>query len=278
MKQKHIIFQGLKLCYVDNEKKSKLHLLFLHGNGYSGGCHYYYLRRLGDKYRVLAIDLINHGASDSDFSFKSLSFYNEQVLAVIEQERLNHIIGIGHSMGGLVLIGARHKRPESFQVLIGLDPPFLNALKIFYSRLFGNPLSKRTRKRKASFKNRKVLDQILKKSSLTKNWHQEIMNDYADTCYKEKDGKLFLCCDPMAESKNFRSLEYKTIWQAQKTRSPTYLILPKKTKLCSKRLAKRVIGKHPKSKVIWKEKVNHHFSFEQPEWTLREIQKILKNA
>ena len=278
MIQKHIFFRGLKLCYVDNEKKSKLNLIFLHGNGYSGGCYHYYLRRLGKKYRVLSIDLINHGASESSFSFRSLSFYEEQVLAVIQQERLDNIVGIGHSMGGLILIGARHKKPEIFQLLIGFDPPFLNAFKIYYSRLFGNPLSQRAKKRKASFKSRKVLEYILKKSHLTKAWHPEIMKDYIDTCYKVKKEKLFLCCDPLAESKNFRSVSYKTIWQAQNADSLTYLILPQKTQLCSKRMAARVIGKHSKSKVIWKKKISHHFPFEEPEWTLTEIQKILKRA
>ena len=281
--KKKIVFKNQNLIYYDNERNSSVILFFCHANGYSGRCYNYYLKRLGKSHRVLAVDLINHGRSGSDTAFRNWSFYSDQIAGIILHEDLDNIVGIGHSMGGPILVGTAQKNHGRFRGLIGLDPTFLNMAKIVGTRLFGNPLSWRAKKRRSSFKNtsilgknEKSLESVFKRHQLTRTWHPEIIQDYLGSCYIETQKEVLLCCDPKTESKNFRTPSYGVILQASSLKIPFYLILPENSKVCSTRMARRVTQNHPKSGITTKEGIGHHFPFESPDWTLNEIKKILK--
>ncbi len=276
IQKKKTAFNGRMLTYLDNEKKNTTSIVMCHGNGYSGGCLNYYLKRLGKKYRVLAIDFMNHGDSERDENFTDWSFYAEQVLCVLTHEGLNKVIGVGHSMGAIALIKAAHKKPSQFLSLICLDPTFLNALIILFTRLFGNPYAWKVAKRRQLFKNKKILESIFSKHPLTKDWHSEIRNDYIKSCYKNTKDGMLLCCEPAMEAKNFRTPSYKTIIQASSLQIPLHLIIPEDSTVCSQRMARRVTRKNPAATIVTRTKVGHHFLFEEPEWTLKEIQNTLR--
>jgi pimeloyl-ACP methyl ester carboxylesterase len=99
-KRKFFIFQNLNLSYLDSETQSEQIILITHANGYSAECYSYLIEALRDKYRVIALDFAGHGQSESFYDFTSWDFLRDQILALIEHEKLGNIISIGHSMGG----------------------------------------------------------------------------------------------------------------------------------------------------------------------------------
>lgn len=73
------------------------------------------------KYRVIAIDLAGHGNSSSGrLDYTMLSFARD-VKAVIEKEKINKAILIGHSLGGGVIAEAARLMPEKVVAIIGVD-------------------------------------------------------------------------------------------------------------------------------------------------------------
>ena len=105
-KRKFFIFQNLNLSYLDSETQSEQIILITHANGYSAECYSYLIESLRDKYRVIALDFAGHGQSESFYDFTSWDFLRDQILALIEHEKLGNIISIGHSMGGSSVLRA----------------------------------------------------------------------------------------------------------------------------------------------------------------------------
>ncbi|MTD16186.1 alpha/beta fold hydrolase [Nakamurella sp. YIM 132087] len=72
-------------------------------------------------YRVVAVDLAEHGASRSDRSDFSITSFARDVLAVVEAEQVDRCIVVGHSMGGAVGIELAVIAPEKIDAVVGLD-------------------------------------------------------------------------------------------------------------------------------------------------------------
>jgi pimeloyl-ACP methyl ester carboxylesterase len=75
----------------------------------------------GDKYSVYAIDLAGHGESGLERTEWTIENYGKDVAAVIEKEKLNNVILIGHSMGGPVVLSAAHLMSDKVKAIIAVD-------------------------------------------------------------------------------------------------------------------------------------------------------------
>jgi pimeloyl-ACP methyl ester carboxylesterase len=76
---------------------------------------------LADKARLIFIDLPGHGQSDKPQTNYTMDFFADAVLAVLDAEKIEKAIFIGHSMGGAVLCRVHHRAPEKFAGLISVD-------------------------------------------------------------------------------------------------------------------------------------------------------------
>ena len=80
------------------------------------------LEYFANNYTVIAIDLAGHGESGFDRTGWTIENYGKDVKAVVEKEKLNNVILIGHSMGGaVVLSAAQQSRNSGIKALIGID-------------------------------------------------------------------------------------------------------------------------------------------------------------
>jgi esterase len=77
-------------------------------------------RRLSERFRVLALDLRNHGASphDADMSYSEMA---EDVLETLTAQKALPCVLMGHSMGGKVAMRAALAQPEAVSRLIVAD-------------------------------------------------------------------------------------------------------------------------------------------------------------
>ncbi|HEY0742829.1 MAG TPA: alpha/beta fold hydrolase [Chryseosolibacter sp.] len=75
---------------------------------------------LSEKYRVLSLDLRNHGQSPHDDTFDYPSMAND-LLLFIQQHNLQNPIVIGHSMGGKVAMNFAVAHPDMLDRLIVVD-------------------------------------------------------------------------------------------------------------------------------------------------------------
>lgn len=77
-------------------------------------------RILSEQYRVISLDLRNHGQSPHDETFDYPSMAND-LLLFIKENNLENPIVIGHSMGGKVAMNFAVAHPEMLERLIVVD-------------------------------------------------------------------------------------------------------------------------------------------------------------
>src|SRR6185369_7374306 len=64
------------------------------------------------RYKVVAIDLAGHGASGIERKNYTIESFGADVATVVNKLNLQHIILIGHSMGGDVIVDAASQLPR----------------------------------------------------------------------------------------------------------------------------------------------------------------------
>jgi len=72
-------------------------------------------------YRVVTLDLAGHGRSGKDRDVWSMEAFGQDVAAVVRKLDLNHVILIGHSLGGPVVLEAARLLPDRVIGLLGVD-------------------------------------------------------------------------------------------------------------------------------------------------------------
>ena len=80
-----------------------------------------YQEPLGSKYKLILIDVAGHGKSENNrknFTYQSLA---KDVLAVIDEEKLQEVIIVGHSFGGPIALEAAIIAPDKIKGIITAD-------------------------------------------------------------------------------------------------------------------------------------------------------------
>ena len=108
----------MKLAFADYGEGPPL--IILHGLFGSGRNWTSIAKNLAANWRVMTVDLRNHGASpwDADMNYALMA---EDVLALIEAEKLDSPVLLGHSMGGKTAMMAALTNPDAIGALIVAD-------------------------------------------------------------------------------------------------------------------------------------------------------------
>ena len=111
-----IQFQGHTICYY--EKGSGDSLLFLHNAGNDHRIWDYQLRHFSRNFRVVALDSLGYGQSDSPKIEYSLPLYTEMVASVVEELSLAPVTIIGNCTGSSMALNYGLKHSEKVKRLI----------------------------------------------------------------------------------------------------------------------------------------------------------------
>ena len=84
----------------------------------------YWDRQVGhfsQRHKVVTIDLAGHGESGLDRKAFTMESFGDDVVAVVDKLGLEHVVLVGHSMGGPVIIEAARRMPDRVIGLVGID-------------------------------------------------------------------------------------------------------------------------------------------------------------
>ncbi|MES9846200.1 MAG: alpha/beta hydrolase [Candidatus Sedimenticola sp. PURPLELP] len=113
-------FDSERIAY-DVTGKGKTTLIFIHGWNCDGRYWQKQIPVFSKEYQVITVDLAGHGHSSSGRSeYSMLSFAND-VKAIIDKERIDRAILIGHSMGGGVIAETARLMPGQVVGIVGVD-------------------------------------------------------------------------------------------------------------------------------------------------------------
>ena len=117
---------------LDDNAEDGLPLLMIHANSCSKEEFVFQTRALGDKRRVIALDLPGHGASsdaiDARRSYK-VSGYADAVLEVLDKLGVVRFAVLGHSLGGHVALELIARGGNVAGAMISGTPPIPNSLE-----------------------------------------------------------------------------------------------------------------------------------------------------
>lgn len=280
---------GLVIRGLQSPQRDLPLLVFLHGNGFAAGVYLPMLQRLAEQFDVLALDLPGHGRSDKPASLPGWNTVAEMAhSAAVNTGLLNdrQVIGVGHSLGGVLTLLSAHRHPQVYQSLVLLDPIIFPKRLLLTMRLVAllrltskfHPHVKSTRRRRKNWPDHTAAFDYLHGRKIFENWTDEALQSFTRYALTEvPDGSVTLSCDPETEATFFASLP-KGLWQAlQGIRCDTSLIMGEKTypfAIQAARTAER-LNSNVSHRVVTG---GHCYMQEDPSLAAKEVIRAVNNA
>lgn len=251
---------------------------FAHGNGFPSLCYKQFLQQFETEYDCCYIDKIGH---DPRFPVTEnwLRLVDELIDSVRSQAQ-RPLIGMGHSLGGVLTFLAAIKEPQLFKVIVLIDAPILNRLKskaIRLAKIMGaidrlTPAF-RTRARKSHWESREQLIAYLQSRDLFSTFTKECLEDYITYgCECDAHG-CSLRFDKQVEYDIFRTIPHHLYHYEGSLTIPCYLFYGEKSKTVDP-IDRRYMKKHY-AVHAYKMPGTHMLPMEYPEQLARKIMDVL---
>ena len=187
----------------------------LHGNGLCSRVLQPLAEQLEPEGQFLFTDVPGHGLSKQGMSHRpDWNQIAESIALSIEERSSSPVIGIGHSLGGILTLLAAAQHPKLFKRIILLDPvlfpPYLLLVQrfLYYSGLsHQRGLIRAVKSRRRSWSSRPRMFDSLASKPLYQGWEPEALSAFVNygSVTSDTDGQCTLACDPEWEAAIFTS-------------------------------------------------------------------------
>lgn len=266
-------------------------LHFLHANGYPPACYAPLFELLKTRYHVFGMLLrpLWDGSKPEDLDDWHPLF--EDLIQFLASTPLNEerpVVGVGHSIGGIVTLRAALQDPDKFRALILLDPvlfvpSFLATWNITRALGLGNkfhPKIKSALKRRRFFDDLDMLFEGYRSREVFKYMSDEGLRAYIEGITKPREGGGFeLVYSPEWEARIYLTgLRDFDLWRdLPKLKVPTLIIRGAETDTFLGKAADLVKKKNPRIQVRTLENSTHILPLEYPRKVFNHIQAFLTN-
>ncbi len=208
-----------------------LHLL--HGNGFSSGSLMAMADAMPVGWTLMASDLPGHGLTPvSNMEWPDWNVMADRLAQNVLSKGVQPVVGVGHSMGGVITLLMAAQYPELFSRIILLDPVLFPTHMLVGQRvvkasgLWGNmPLVKRARSRQHRWPSQDDMEVSLSKKSLYRYWHPTAFKNFCTTGSHVTDRGVELACSPDWEARIFSSVP-RALWSSvRKLSVPTHILM-----------------------------------------------------
>ncbi|MBB3190837.1 alpha/beta fold hydrolase [Halomonas cerina] len=186
-------------------------LVFAHANGFPGHSYRSLLAPLTARFDVQPLDRLGHHP-DFPVGHNWLALRDELLAHLVELGR--PVIGVGHSMGGVLMAMAAEHSPLHFRAVVMLDPPLMLGLDAWIMKAAKRlgladhftPAGK-TLGRRDIWPSREAMAHYLRRRGLFRHFTQAALADYVEGGTRQlDDGSVVLVYDPDIEVAIFRHL------------------------------------------------------------------------
>lgn len=204
--QKSRVIRGVELCYFEQGAAGDSGLesiLFLHATGFHARVWDEVIRLLPDRH-VIALDFRGHGRSGKQGPYNWNSF-GLDVVDFVDALGLDNAIGIGHSLGGRVLVHVASLRPLCFKRLILVDPVIFDPQSYKSRRESSqviNPADHMTARRRNYWADWQEMYERFVNRAPFNLWEKSVLSDYCKYgLMPGENGVGFeLACPPLVEA------------------------------------------------------------------------------
>ncbi|HEV2355899.1 MAG TPA: alpha/beta hydrolase, partial [Puia sp.] len=215
-----------------NPGSTKPFLHLAHANGFLPPTYRESLEPLFPHYHVVSIPARPLWGDTSPEWLKSWSQMADDLIRGLEEMKVSQVVGVGHSLGGVLTLYAAVKRPDLFSRVILIDPTMLEPKFLWQIRImkiFGfearSFLIKGALRRRREWPSPREAYDYFRGRQLFKNWSDEMVKTYTD-CIIEPTAQGGVC---LAYPPEWEARIYKTIptdvWRLAKLlRQPTLVL------------------------------------------------------
>lgn len=186
---------------------------FAHANGFPSASYRKLLEVLGEDYRIFAPEKVGHDPRfPVDANWGSLS---QELIHFIETRIGEPVLGVGHSLGGMLTFLAALQRPDLFRAFVMLDPPAYLGLEAWTMQLAKRrgfidritPAGK-TRGRRTRWPSHEAAYESLRTKGLFQVFDPDCLWDYIKHGTEQTEEGVRLIYDPMVEVEVFRNIPH----------------------------------------------------------------------
>lgn len=259
-------------------------LHFLHANGYPPECYSPLLEHLKSSYRLFGMKLrpLWDGVNKDDL--QDWHPYSEDLLRFLSDHETGPVIGVGHSIGGIVTLRAAMREPKKFRALVLLDPvffvpPVLTGWNFIRAIGIGeklHPLIQTAKRRRREFKDLETVFRSYRTKPVFRYMNDESLKQYVEGITKPKaDGGYELAYTPEWETHIYLTgMRDHDLWRGLSNFNvPTLIIRGAETDTFLRSAEKLVKKKNPKIHIRTLEKATHILPLEYP----KEVAEIIKD-
>ncbi len=264
-------------------------LHFLHANGYPPECYQPLFELLKTQYHVFGMKLRPLWPDSKIEDIKDWHIFSDDLLRFLTTGGQGPVIGVGHSIGGIVTLRAAMRDPGKFRALILLDPVLfppsrLIAWNIARATGFGekaHPLVAGARRRRRIFKDLESAFHGYRSRSVFRYMSDENLRIYIEGITQpNEDGSFELAYSPEWEAHIYLTgLRDFDLWRGlPRLEVPTLIIRGAETDTFLEKSEKLVKQKQPKVKIEALERSTHILPLEYPEKVFDLMQSFLKEV
>lgn len=215
-------------------------IYFAHANGFPSPCYRQLFASLPADFALTYIDKVGHNA---DFPITdNWDTLCEELLMDIQKQHKQAVIGIGHSLGGVLMYLAASKAPHLFKGIILLDSPIYGSMKGMMIRLakWSRRVEKitpaaRTKYRKSYWPDRAAALAYFQTKPLFQRFDKHCLLDYVEYGLVDCEKGVCLLFDKKVEYQIFKTLPDNLARYRTSKRPPVVLLYGQESTLFKER-------------------------------------------
>ena len=271
-----------------NHENKKDNLIFVHANGFPPLCYDSILKNLKNSHKIENFLLRPLWKDIPDYrNLKSWKIFCKDFEEFLHNSKIKKHIGLGHSIGGNIILHTAIKKPDFFSKIILLDPTLFPPKIIFVWKLLNMfnlqdkflDLSKSAKNKKMDYKSYNELYTNYRKKEIFKLINDENLKLYIDSIIQINEDKSI----DITYSNNWERIIYNKgllkdnyIWKNIDTlQIPCLIIRAHKSTALPLSSIKKIKKKNKLIKVETLRDVTHLFPFEQPEIVIKKINSFI---
>lgn len=269
-------------------RPEKHHLHFLHGNGFCGLTLAPMAAALPSDWSLTLTDVPGHGrSSQPNDQMPNWQGMAASIAAALQEN--NHqrgmtqpMIGVGHSMGGVLTLLMAVQQPDLFSRIVLMDPVLFTPEIVLIQRMMRatgfwrrTALVKKVAARRAQWPSRESMHLDLQRKSLYADWHPSALQAFVQHGASEQAEGVSLACSPSWEASIFGSYP-RGLWAAvDRVRIPVDIWVAEQSYPFIAKAARKASQANPN--IRWQRFGQRHcFPMEQPEASAALLQSVLK--
>jgi pimeloyl-ACP methyl ester carboxylesterase len=170
-------------------------VVFAHANGFPPATYRAFLEELNRRFEIAAFAARPLWPGSDPAEITSWHDLADDFVQAMDERRLTQVVGVGHSLGGVLSILAAAGDPALFRALALVDPVvFTGFHSLFWGSLKGLrvghrlPLIRGARRRREHFPDLDSVYASYAEKSVFSSWEPRVIEDYVRAGFREIDG------------------------------------------------------------------------------------------